>query len=227
MVAELLARSGDSLSVVAKRFSMTTKDLAAANKIKNIHRVLAGATITIPVPKIAASPKFPPALLAHPERLGLLPSFERWAQAYGVPADLLKALTWMESGWQNDVVSVVAARGIGQLTPNTVTFVNDRLLGAKLDAAVPDDNIRMSSRYLAYLLGRAGGDQRVALAAYYQGFASVQKSGVLPVTAAYVADILVLQPMFTSLAQTFFRLFDQQIRASAQVTRVVGRPGGA
>ena len=54
----------------------------------------------------------------------------------------------------------------------------------------------MSSRYMAYLLGRAAGDQRLALAAYYQGFASVQKNGVQPVTAAYVADIVILQPMF-------------------------------
>jgi soluble lytic murein transglycosylase-like protein len=192
-----VVQPGDSLSVVAKRFSMSTKDLAAANQIKNIHRVRIGATLTIPVPKIKASSKLPPALLAHPERLTLLPLFEKWAQAYGVPADLLKALAWMESGWQNDVVSVVAARGIGQLTPNTVTFINDRLLGAKLDPAVPEHNIQMSSRYFAYLLGRSGGDQRNALAAYYQGFASVQKNGVLPVTAAYVADIVALQPMFT------------------------------
>ena len=193
-----VVRPGDSLSVIAKRFSLSTKDLAAANKIKNIHRVLVGATLSVPVtvPKIEVSPKLPPALLAHPERLVLMPVFEKWAKAYNVPIDLLKALAWMESGWQNDVVSVVSARGIGQLTPTTVSFVNDRLLGASLDPTVPEDNIRMSSRYLAYLLGRTGGDQHQALAAYYQGYGSLQKNGVLPVTQLYVADILALQPMF-------------------------------
>ena len=57
-------------------------------------------------------------------------------------------------------------------------------------------NIRMSSRYVAYLMGRTGGDLRQTLAAYYQGYGSLQKFGILPVTDLYIADILALQPMF-------------------------------
>jgi soluble lytic murein transglycosylase-like protein len=187
---------GDSLSVIAKRFLVATSDLAAANNITNPDRVLIGDVLTIPVPKVKASSKLPPTLLAHPEHLALLPVFEQWSQAYNVPTDLLEALAWMESGWQNDAVSLVSARGIGQLTPATVDFVNTRLLRLDLDPGVPEDNIRMASRYVAYLMGRTGGDLRQTLAAYYQGYGSLQKYGVLPVTALYIDDILALQPLF-------------------------------
>jgi soluble lytic murein transglycosylase-like protein len=192
-----IVQPGDSLSMIAKRFSVATSDLAAANKIANPDLVLIGETLTIPVPAVKASSTLPPALLAHPERLALMPVFERWARAYNVPPDLLEALAWMESGWQNDAVSIVSARGIGQLTPATVDFVNDRLLGLDLDPGVAEDNIRMASRYVAYLMGRTGGDPRQTLAAYYQGYGALQRYGILPVTTLYVDDVLALQPLFS------------------------------
>ena len=125
-----------------------------------------------------------------------MPRFDKWATTYGVSPDLLKALGWMESGWQNDVVSRVAARGIGQLTPDTVKFVNDRLLKTHLDPAVADDNIRMSARFLRFLLDRTGGAPGLALAAYYQGLGSVREHGLLPSTQRYVDNVLALRARF-------------------------------
>ena len=66
-------------------------------------------------PAAAGGGRLPARLAASPERLALVPSFNRWARAYGIPPDLLKALAWMESGWQNQKVSSVGAVGIGQL----------------------------------------------------------------------------------------------------------------
>jgi soluble lytic murein transglycosylase-like protein len=203
-------QSGDTLTAVAAKFNVTIKDLASANGITNPDYVLIGDTLTIPgraaVAKAtaqaaapatpAAASKLPAALAARPERLALMPRFDKWASTYGVSADLLKALGWMESGWQNDVVSRVAARGIGQLTPDTVKFVNDRLLKSHLDPTVADDNIRMSARFLSYLLDQVGGDERLALAAYYQGLGSLRKYGPLPVSRLYVANIVALRALF-------------------------------
>jgi soluble lytic murein transglycosylase-like protein len=203
-------QSGDTLTAVAAKFNVTIKDLASANGITNPDYVLIGDTLTIPgraaVAKAtaqaaapatpAAASKLPAALTARPERLALMPRFDTWASTYGVSADLLKALGWMESGWQNDVVSRVAARGIGQLTPDTVNFVNDRLLKSHLDPTVADDNIRMSARFLSYLLDQVGGDERLALAAYYQGLGSLRKYGPLPVSRLYVANIVALRALF-------------------------------
>ena len=196
---------GDTLTSVAAKYGISVDKLAAANGIANIHKIQAGMKLTIPSaggggaasPTPAAIAKLPIGLQARPERLALTPSFENWAKTYNVPADLLKALAWMESGWQNTVVSPVQALGIGQLTPDTVKFVSGDLLKTKLDPKNPDHNIRMSARFLRYLLDQTGGDTKMALAAYYQGLGSLRKQGPLKVSTAYVNAILALRPMFT------------------------------
>ena len=195
---------GDTLSSVAAKYGISVNKLAAANGISNIHKVQAGMKLTIPSPTAAApgaaapapNSKLPVGLLARPERLSLAPAFDTWAKAYNVPSDLLKALAWMESGWQNSVVSPVAALGIGQLTPDTVKFVSGDLLKTKLDPKIPEHNIRMSSRFLRYLLDQTGNDPKMALAAYYQGLGSLRRQGPLLVSVAYVNAILALRPQF-------------------------------
>ena len=185
---------GDTLSSIARRHGTTVEALAAANGIGDVNRIRAGARLAIPTPDAS---KLPATLRRHPERLVLVPHFDRAAREHGVPADLLKAVTWLESGWQNHKVSPIGARGIGQLMPATVEFTNDRLLGgARLDPAVPADNIRLAARFLRYLLDRTEGDSRQALAAYYQGLRSVREIGPKPHTVQYVADVTALRARF-------------------------------
>jgi LysM repeat protein len=137
-----------------------------------------------------------PALLRRrPLRLALRPCFEAWAAHYRIPASLVEGLTWEESGWQNDVVSVANAYGIGQLTPPTIQFIQ-ALIGRPLNVASPDQNIHMTARFLAYLLDQTKGDVSQAVAAYYQGLASVRQSGPLPETKLYVADVLYFSSRF-------------------------------
>ena len=191
-------KSGDSLSLIARAHGVTVASIVAANGITNANRIVVGAKLTIPgagSTAAATATGLPAKLLASPERLALRERFQHWAGMYGVPADLLQAMAWMESGWQNTVVSSTGAVGIGQLMPATVDVVN-RLIGAKLDPKVPDDNIRMSARYLRYLLDRTGGDTSKALASYYQGFRSVSEIGAKPGTIQYVNLILTLRPRF-------------------------------
>ncbi len=197
--------AGDTLSGIARRFAVTVRALADANGITDVNRIRAGVRLTIPGSDLTTTPtppaaragvdasRFPERLRTSPERLALVPHFQRWAGEYGVPVDLLMAMTWLESGWQNQVVSHVGAQGIGQLMPATVDFVSDVLLRTRLDPAVPDQNIRMSARYLAWLLERTGGDERLALAGYYQGLASVRARGVFAVSEAYVANVQTLR----------------------------------
>ena len=193
-------RKGDTLTAIAAHYNVSIQQVAQANGLGNIHRIRIGDMLVIP---IAASPNavspsatgLPPVLLAHPERMKLTPQLNAAAAANGVPADLLKALTWFESGWQNNVVSGAPAYGIGQLTPDTVTFVNG-LLKANLDPKKPEDNVRLASRYLAWLLAQTGGDVKIAVAAYYQGLTSVRRVGPLPDTVFYVTGVLALRPRF-------------------------------
>src|SRR5262249_6262594 len=149
----VVIRPGDTLTAIARRTGVTVSALVRANHLANPNRIVAGRRLKVP----ASSPprslrRMPPKLRQFPERQVLAPRFDHWAKAYGVPPDLLKATTWVESGWQNNVVSPVGARGIGQLMPDTVSFVSKRLLHTRLNPAKPDDNIRMSARFLRYLL---------------------------------------------------------------------------
>ncbi|MGI8759192.1 MAG: LysM peptidoglycan-binding domain-containing protein [Acidimicrobiales bacterium] len=198
--AHRIAR-GETLSGLAARYRVTVRALAEANGIGDVHRIRAGERLAIPagngVVAVAGGAadvsRFPARLQASPSRLALVPRFEHYASTYGVPADLLMAMTWLESGWQNDVVSSAGAVGIGQLMPDTVTWMRDIIIGEPLDPNDPDDNIRMSARYLRWLLDRTGGDPATALAGYYQGLGAVRASGVFPSTRVYVADVLAFR----------------------------------
>jgi len=121
----------------------------------------------------------------------------RWANTYGVSPALLEALCWNESGWQNGVVSSTGAVGIGQLMPDTIRLAQVFLGSKKLDATVPDDNIRMSAWFLGRLLQLTGGNTDIAVAAYYQGLRSVTTGPLLPDTQHYVDVVKALVPLFS------------------------------
>lgn len=189
--------AGDNLTTIARRYGVSVRALADANRLDPRRILRLGTRLT--VPGVAGVGRYPAKLAASPDRLALVPSFQRWSRANGIPADLVMATTWLESGWQNDVVSSVGAYGIGQLMPGTVRFVRAELIGVdSLDPRDPDHNIRMSARYLRWLLKHAGGDVRLALAGYYQGPGSVRAVGALPGTVAYVDGVLALRGYFRS-----------------------------
>ena len=195
-----VVESGDSLSAIAARYGVSTTALAAANGITNPNRIREGTRLAVPAataPSVAlgGAESLPARLRSSPERLALLPVFDQWAAHYGVPADLLKAMTWLESGWQSDVVSSTGAVGIGQLMPDTVTWMEEELIGLDLDPWDPDDNIRMSARYLRWLLHRTG-SVSTSLAGYYQGLQSVRTIGLYDDTRSYVAGVLAFRSHF-------------------------------
>ena len=190
-----VVQPGEHLGGIASLHGTTVEAIAAANGLKDPNLVVAGSRLVLPPPPALVG-KGPKDLLARPDRLRLAPRFDHWARAYGVPADLMKAMGWYESGWQNEVVSVTGARGIGQLMPATVTFVNAQLLHTKLDPTRPDDNIRMSTRFMRTLLDSTGGRVDLALAAYYQGLKPTLEGKILEETKRYVAGVLSFRASF-------------------------------
>jgi murein DD-endopeptidase MepM/ murein hydrolase activator NlpD len=199
---------GDTLTRIARKTGVPVDRLVALNGIRDAHRIRVGQELRLddgpvlrtqpatPKPPRKVSSKLPAKLRSSPPRLDLMGHFDEQAAAFGVPADLLKATAWQESGWQNDKVSSTKAVGVGQLMPATVAFVNDILLRARLDPGKPDENIRMSARFLRYLLDQNGGDVPRALASYYQGLASTRREGPKASTKAYVKSVLALRPRF-------------------------------
>jgi soluble lytic murein transglycosylase-like protein len=191
---------GDSPARIARRYGVSLSALLAANRLHTRSVIHPRQHLRIPdivVPGRLMA-KLPRALLRYPSRLRLVRLFEAAAREFGVPADLLMAVGYRESAWNPAALSRSGAIGVGQLMPTTVVDVSRRLLGLRrpLDPWVPRDNIRMSARLLRRLLHLTGGRTYRALAAYYQGFGSVTRQGVLPVGHRYARSVLALRPNF-------------------------------
>jgi peptidoglycan hydrolase-like protein with peptidoglycan-binding domain len=115
-----------------------------------------------------------------------------WAGRYAVDRKLVRAVAWMESGYQQRVVSSVGAEGVMQLLPTTWKYVEDVLIGRPVEHTA-DGNVRVGVAYLHHLLEAFGGNERLALAAWYQGEAAVRTNGVYAVTKPFVEDVLALR----------------------------------
>jgi len=116
---------------------------------------------------------------------------DHWAAHYGVNKHLVRGLAWMESGYNNRLVSSTGARGIMQIEPYTWTFVEDVLIGHHVPHG-PSGNVHVGVAYLHLLLGDFHGNTRLALAGWYQGEAAVRKHGLYSETRLFVKDVLAL-----------------------------------
>jgi peptidoglycan hydrolase-like protein with peptidoglycan-binding domain len=185
-VAFYAVRPGDTLTSIASRFGTTVPALRRANRAARGRFLLADSRLRIPPASVVVHR--PAAVL----RSSVRSSIDRWAAHYGVDLHLARGLAWMESGFQNHVTSSVGAWGVMQVTPATWDFVETVLVGMPI-ARTADGNVRVGVAYLGHLLHEFKGDERLALAGYYQGPASVRKRGLLRESKAFVADVLALK----------------------------------
>jgi len=138
--------------------------------------------------------------LVPADREYLRPILIRYAQANGLPADLVMALAWVESSWRRTALSDAGAQGVMQLMPVTVTYVSQKLLGLKgnLDPYNATSNIRMGAKFLRHLLDENHGNVRQALIAYNQGQTSLNAQGSYGAAERYADRVLALRSQFRS-----------------------------
>jgi peptidoglycan hydrolase-like protein with peptidoglycan-binding domain len=115
-----------------------------------------------------------------------------WAGRYGVDHKLVRALAWMESGYQTNLTSSAGAWGVMQILPVTWNYVETVLIGANVPRTA-SGNIRIGVVFIRQLLREFGGDERKALAAWYQGPAAVRKRGILPESKVFIRNVLALK----------------------------------
>lgn len=100
--------------------------------------------------------------------------FEKAADTYDVPVNLLKAIGYAESSFRTDATSHCGAQGIMQLMPATA-----KSLGVT-DAYDAEQNIMGGAKYISQLLDKYDGNTSLALAAYNAGSGNVAKYGGIP-----------------------------------------------
>jgi len=185
-------RPGDTLSGIAARFGTSVDAIASANGLDPAGVLLSGAHLRIPSGFGTSDAAAAATTATVATGWSVRASLDHWAAHYGVDPSLVRALAWMESGYQSHVVSDAGAWGVMQVMPDTWTYVEDILIGADVPRTA-DGNVRVGVAYLRQLLSEFGGDERLALAAYYQGARAVREQGLLPGTRNYVAAILALR----------------------------------
>ena len=180
--------AGETLSWVADTYGVTLDELLVANGIENPDYVYEGQVLTLPAPHAV------PAPLSRAETELILRSA---ANEFGVPQSLILGLAWLESGWNQSMVSWTGAMGVMQLMSATAEW--------GLEYLAPDaanwrfstvDNARLGTAVFAHMLAQAGGDTELALAFYYQGWRSIEVYGMFDDTHQYVANVMALAAEF-------------------------------
>jgi N-acetylmuramoyl-L-alanine amidase len=159
---------GDTLISIARRFGLDLTALARGNGLNVNAPLHAGAVLQVPG-RIARVN----ALLLHV------------ANEVGVDPRLVRAVAWMESGWHQGVVSATGAIGLMQVEPYTGEWVSRYLAGRGLNLRVASDNVLAGTLLLHHLLRVHHQNAGAALAAYYQGDASIMRHGLYDDTRRY------------------------------------------
>jgi LysM repeat protein len=173
---------GDTLIALAAHYGTTLAAIAAANRIDPSKPIVIGQRLRLPVSMSALDPP-----KADVEAL-----LDAWSARLGVDRHLVRALAWMESGFQTSLVSAAGARGVLQTLPTTRAYVETVLAGQPLPRTV-DGDVEVGVLYLHHLLQVFGGNEQLALAGWYEGERAVKQHGLYKVTKPFVANVLALR----------------------------------
>jgi peptidoglycan hydrolase-like protein with peptidoglycan-binding domain len=188
----MLARRGALVPVYGFFDRATERALRRYQRAKR----LAADGIAGPITLTALGRGSPGVRQAHPAPVpsptaSVRTMLTNWAIAYRLDPALVRALAWMESGFQPGLVSSAGARGVLQVLPSTRGYVEKQLIGYKVPRST-SGNIRIGVAYLHHLLSEFHGNRSLALAAWYQGPHSVRKHGRFAGTRLFVRNVLAL-----------------------------------
>jgi len=173
---------GDTLTALAAKAGTTVGALAALNKIDPSKPIIIGEKLKLPA---TVTPGGPTAAVVRAH-------LDTWSTKLGVDPHLVRALAWMESGFQTRIVSSAGARGVLQTLPTTRAYVETVLVGHPIPHTV-DGDIEVGVLYLRHLLQAFNGNERLALAAWYEGERAVRERGIYKVSKPFVDDVLALR----------------------------------
>ena len=185
--ATYIVQLDDTVSEIAERFGIPAVAIVMANSLTDPHFILEGQALTIPV---VQSP------LVRPVSPRIEALLDQFAAAEGLDPGLVKAVAYVESGWQPDAVSSIGAAGVMQIVPSTGHWLETEVFGYDLNIETSAyDNIKAGTRYLRILLDLTG-DIDQALAAYNQGIGALSLGILYEDTIQYVASVNAIKQRF-------------------------------
>lgn len=185
--ATYIVQLDDTVSEIAERFGVPAVAIVMANGLTDPHFILEGQALTIPV---VQSP------LVRPVSPRIEALLDQFAAAEGLDPGLVKAVAYVESGWQPDAVSSIGAAGVMQIVPSTGHWLETEVFGYDLNIETSAyDNIKAGTRYLSILLDLTG-DIDQALAAYNQGIGALSLGILYEDTIQYVASVNAIKQRF-------------------------------
>lgn len=180
--------AGETLSSIAAQYGITLSQLLDLNGIDDADFIIEGQQIVVPVAAYVPAP----VSRAEAERI-----LRAAADEFGVEQRLILGLAWLESGWNQSLMSPVGAVGVMQLMPPTAEWGLEYLAPDALNwRTSTSDNARLGTAVFAHMLQQADRDVELALAFYYQGWRSIEQFGTFEETHQYVANVLALAAEF-------------------------------
>jgi len=204
-----VVRPNDSLIGISQEQHVKLQDLLELNGLHLESVIHPGDRLRLPAPKRPAEHTYPPAvvaaadanrrMLAHaqvPSRAQVQGMVVSTARSMGVDPALALGVAYLESGFQQRVVSPANAVGVMQVIPSAGRWAST-MVGRPLDLLDAKDNI-VAGIALLRALTRAADTEAQAIAGYYQGLSSVQRNGMFDDTRRYVANVQTLKSRFAT-----------------------------
>src|SRR5438270_13784248 len=172
---------GDTLTGIAWRYRSTIWTLARVNYIRNVNLIFVGQELCIPYRRSGGSGLgngsgrglqsngrvlwYDYAALDWSSRGQVASMLRTVAHNYGLPVNLVMAIAWQESGWNQHVIARDGGIGIMQIMPATAQGLNRQVRG-HYDPYKLRDNIELGAIYLHSLWQGFHGNQTKVSSAY-------------------------------------------------------------
>ena len=200
---------GDTLTGIASRYRSNIWTLARVNYIGNVNLIFVGQNLCIPYRRSGGSGLgnssgrglqsngvvlwYDYAALDWSSRGQVASMLRTAAHNYGLPTNLVLAIAWQESGWNQHVIARDGGIGVMQLMPYTAMGINAST-GIRRNPYHLWDNINLGATYLSWLYHNFHGNLARAISGYNEGGWAVIHRGIF--NWRYVNNVMSLMRRF-------------------------------
>jgi LysM repeat protein len=197
--------TGQTLGQISHYYHANLWNIARTNHISNINLIFIGQHLCIPH-RIAAAQNMASGLfisgnvrwyaynaLDWSTRSEVEQTIRQTAARYNLPANLMLAIAWQESGWTQHIIARDGGIGTMQIMPYTAQLLN-RQVNGRYDPYKLQDNIELAAIYLSSLWHGFGGNKTNIISAYNEGGWNVLHRGIF--NWPYVRNVNALMYYF-------------------------------